>query len=61
MSLDRTEIIKNFRDLLALLALVIIIPGLWVIHGLGIVQFPGEVIGATVMGWGLILEYYLTK
>ena len=55
------SIIKNFRNLLALLAMIIIIPGLWVAQGLGYLAMPGEVIGATIMGWGLILQFYFRK
>lgn len=53
--------IKNFRNLLALLAMIGIIPGLWIAQGMGLLTMPGEVIGATIMGWGLILQFYFRK
>lgn len=53
--------IKNFNDLLAMLLIIIIIPGLWVAQGLGILSMPGEVIGATIMAWGLIIQFYFRK
>ena len=53
--------IKNFRDLLALISLVGIIPGLWVAQGLGVLVMPEAVIGATIMGWGLMLQFYFRK
>ncbi len=55
------KIITNVNDLLALLVLIVIIPGLWIIQGRGIVTMPGEVIGATIMGWTLVLQYYFRK
>ncbi len=53
--------IKKFRDVLALLTIIIVIPMLWVTQGLGILTMPGEVVGATIMGWGLILQFYFRK
>ena len=53
--------IKKFNDLLALITLIIIIPGLWVVSGLKIVTLPGEIIGSTIMAWGLILQYYFRR
>ena len=48
-------------DILALLAMIGIIPGLWIAQGMGLLAMPGEVIGATIMGWGLILQFYFRK
>ena len=53
-------IIANTNDLLALLVLIVI-PVLWVLQGRGIINMPGEVIGATIMGWTLVLQYYFRK
>lgn len=53
--------IKKFRDLLALLTLIVIIPGLWVAEGLGYLNLPGQVEGATIMAWGLLLQFYFRK
>ena len=51
----------NFRNLLAILAVIVIIPGLWVTQGLGYLAMPETIIGATIMGWGLILQFYFRK
>ena len=48
----------NFKDILAAACIIIVIPALWVVQGLGYVQLDGEVIGATIMAWGLILRDY---
>lgn len=53
--------IKKFNDLLALLTIVAIIPGLWVAAGLNALTLPGEIIGATIMGWTLVLQYYFRR
>lgn len=53
--------IKNFNNLLALLVVIIVIPGLWVTQGLGKLAMPGEVVGATIMAWGLIIQFYFRK
>lgn len=55
------KIIKNVNDLIALISLIFVIPGLWVTVGLGHLTLPGEVIGATIMAWGLILQYYFRR
>lgn len=51
---------KNWNDLLALL-LLIIIPGLWVGMGLKLLSLSGEIVGASIMGWTLVLQYYFRK
>lgn len=53
--------IKKFRDLLALITITGIIPGLWIATGRGYLNLPGEVIGATIMAWGLLLQFYFRK
>ena len=53
--------IKNFRNLLALLLGVIVLPGIWVGQGLGFVVLPGEVIGATIAIETLIAQFYFRK
>jgi len=53
--------IKKFNDLLALITIVGIIPGLWVATGLKAIVLPGEIIGATIMAWGLVLQYYFRR
>lgn len=52
---------KGINDLLAILTVVVIIPGLWIVNGLGAVNLPGEIIGATIMGWTLILQFYFRR
>lgn len=51
----------DFNDVLALLTLIVIIPGLWIGVGCGAFDLPGEIIGATIMGWTLVLQYYFRK
>jgi len=53
--------IKKFNELLALLLLVGIIPGLWVAEGLELVSINGQVLGATIMAWGLVLQFFFRK
>jgi hypothetical protein len=52
---------KRINDLLALLTIIIILPGLWVLNGCGIIQLPGEIIGATIAAFTLILNFYFRK
>lgn len=52
---------KAVNDLLALLLLIMVIPGLWLAAALGAINLNGEVIGATIMGWTLVLQYYFRK
>ena len=49
---------KKFRQFLAAMCIIVVIPGLWVSHALGYLTLPGEVIGATIMAWGTILTFY---
>jgi len=53
--------VKNFRDLFTILVGVIVFPGLWALHGLGIVQIPEGVIGATIAIETLIAQFYFRK
>ncbi len=57
----KRPIIRNVNDLLALLVLLVVIPALWILQGLGRLQMSGEIIGATIMGWTLVLQYYFRK
>ena len=54
-------IIKNFRNLLALLVAVVVFPAIWVMQGLGILTLPGEVLGATIAIETLIGQFYFRK
>jgi len=51
----------KFRNILALITLVVVIPGLWIATGLGHLALPGEIIGATIMSWGLLFQFYFRK
>ena len=53
--------IKNFRNLLALLIAVIVFPGIWVLQGLGMLALPGEVLGATIAIETLVGQFYFRK
>ncbi len=57
----RIQIIKDVNDVIALALLLVIIPALWVLDGLKTVEFNGQVIGATILGWGNVLQYYFRK
>lgn len=49
---------KQFSDRLAIMVLLLI-PGLWISnHWL---QMPGEIIGATIATWTLVLNFYFRK
>ena len=51
----------TFNDFLALLLAVVVIPTLWIGQGLGELDLPGEVIGATITIETLITQYYYRK
>ncbi len=51
----------KFKDLLAIACIIVIIPSLWVSQGLGAIELPEAVVGATILQWGLILQYYFRK
>ena len=51
----------NFNNILALLVDVIIIPGLWFCQGLGLIQLPEAVLGASIVVWTLIAQFYFRK
>jgi len=53
--------LKNHRDLLSILLGVVVIPAIWVTQGLGLIALPGEVIGATIAGETLIIQFYFRK
>ena len=54
-------LIKNFRNLLALLIAVIVFPGIWIMQGLGMLTLPGEVIGMTIALETLVGQFYFRK
>ena len=53
--------LKNQRDLLSILLGVVVIPGIWVAQGMGLLALPGEVIGATIVLWTLVGQFYFRK
>lgn len=53
--------IRNTNDLLAILLLIVVIPGLWLVQGWGKLQLPGEVNGALIAIWTLVAQYYFRK
>ena len=55
------KIIKDVNDVIALVILILIIPGLWVAEGIAAITLDGAVLGATIMGWTLVLQYYFRK
>ncbi len=53
--------LKQFNDLLAILVAVVIFPALWALHGLGLLNIPEGVIGATIAIETLIAQFYFRK
>ena len=51
---------RNFNDRLALL-LTVAMPLLWILHGRGIAPLPGEILGATIATWTLVVQYYFRR
>ena len=49
---------KTFTDRMALI-LIILIPAMWVAQKW--LNLPETVLGATIMGWTLILQFYFRK
>ena len=53
--------IKNFRNLSALLLAIIVFPTLWALHAMGIMALPEIVLGATIALETLIVQFYFRK
>lgn len=51
---------QNFNDSLAIF-LIIIMPVLWYLQGKGVVTMPGEVTGAFIATWTLVIQFYFRK
>ena len=51
---------KKFNDLFAN-ELVVLILGAWIAQGTGVVTLPGEVNGALIAGFTLIIQFYFRK
>ena len=55
------NMLKNHRDLLSILLGVIVLPGIWVLQGLGLLNVPEIVLGATVSIETMIAIFYFRK
>jgi len=53
--------LKNHRDLLSVLLGVVVLPGIWIMHGIGLIVVPEIVIGATIAAETLIVQFYFRK
>ena len=53
--------ISDTNDVLALILLLVIIPSMWIADAYGVISLKGEVLGATIMGWTLVLQYYFRR
>jgi hypothetical protein len=53
--------IRNFRDVLAIFLGVIVFPLIWVLQGIGTINIPEGVIGATIAIETLIAQFYFRK
>uniref|UniRef100_A0A6H1ZTV2 Holin n=1 Tax=viral metagenome TaxID=1070528 RepID=A0A6H1ZTV2_9ZZZZ len=51
----------KFNNKFALVIAASIIPGLWIVNGTGLITLPGEIIGATIAAFTLIVQYYFRK
>jgi hypothetical protein len=50
----------RFNEGLAIM-LFTIIPALWVMQGMGYIKLPAEVMGALIVTWTLIIQYFFRK
>lgn len=50
----------NFNDRLALIV-IIFLPVFWLVEALTQVSVSGEINGAMVMAWGLVMQYYFRR
>jgi len=51
----------NFRNVLAALAFIGVIPALWIMDGAGIISLRPEVLGALIPVFTLIAQFYFRK
>ncbi len=54
-------LLKNFRDLLAILIGGVVFPGLWALQVIGYLNIPEGVIGATISIETTITMFYFRK
>jgi len=52
--------IKKFNDTMAIIVVGAIF-ALWILQGIDVVTLPGEVIGATIAGFTLIIQFYFRR
>jgi hypothetical protein len=52
---------QTFNDFLAILAMIIVFPGLWICQGRGLINLPEGIIGATIAIETLIAQFYFRK
>jgi len=50
--------IRRINDVLAIM-LILLIPGLWLTNKW--IELPGEVMGALIATWTLVIQYYFRK
>jgi hypothetical protein len=53
--------VTNFRDYLAVFMGVIVFPLVWILQGIGTINIPEGVIGATIAIETLIAQFYFRK
>ena len=51
----------TINNILAIILLSLVIPGLWVSQALGLLNLAPEVTGALIATWTLIVQYYFRK
>ncbi|KKN70450.1 hypothetical protein LCGC14_0431450 [marine sediment metagenome] len=53
--------VSDTNDLIALFLLILIIPGMWIADATDILNLSGQIEGATIMGWTLVLQFYFRR
>jgi hypothetical protein len=51
---------QNFNDFLCLY-LISLIVALWILAGIHVVELPQEVVGALIVTWTLLVQFYFRK
>lgn len=51
----------NFRNILAVLAFIGVIPAIWIMDAAGVISLRPEVLGALIPVWTLIAQFYFRK
>lgn len=52
---------KGVRDILALIGILLVFPGIWVAQGLALLNIPEIVLGATITISVLVWNFYFRK